>query len=188
MITMKDFIAEEDPRLREHAEEVTFPLSEEEKTLIDEMRTFLINSQTPEIAEEYGLRAGVGVAAPQLGINKQIFAVYLTELDEEGEVVDTIIDEIFINPKITRHSVKQAALPEGEGCLSVRRSVPGLVPRPRRVTLTYQDPEGDEYEVKLRDYEAIVVQHELDHLKGILFYDHINDQNPWQADDNTVVL
>ena len=71
------------------------------------------------------------------------------------------------------------ALRDGEGCLSVNREVPGLVPRPRRIRLRYQDMEGKEHELRLRDYEAIVVQHELDHLKGIMFYDHINQQQPW---------
>ena len=103
-------------------------------------------------------------------------------------MTDVIIDEVFINPRILKHSVKKAALSEGEGCLSVPRSVPGLVPRPRRVTFEYQDIEGDFYEVKLSDYEAIVTQHEIDHLKGILFYDHINPEKPWEADDNTIVL
>lgn len=185
---MKNFAAEDDPILREVSEPVQFPLSEEDEKLIEEMREFLINSQTPEIAEKYNLRPGVGVAAPQLGVSKQIFAIYLTEFDEDGNVTDVIIDEVFINPRILKHSVKKAALSEGEGCLSVPRSVPGLVPRPRRVTFEYQDIEGDFYEVKLSDYEAIVTQHEIDHLKGILFYDHINPEKPWEADDNTIVL
>lgn len=185
---MKNFAAEDDPILREVAEPVQFPLSEEDEKLIEEMREFLINSQTPEIAEKYNLRPGVGVAAPQLGVSKQIFAIYLTEFDEDGNVTDVIIDEVFINPRILKHSVKKAALSEGEGCLSVPRSVPGLVPRPRRVTFEYQDIEGVFYEVKLIDYEAIVTQHEIDHLKGILFYDHINPEKPWEADDNTIVL
>lgn len=179
MISMKDFIPEEDPILRMRAEEVSFPLSEEEKDLIDHMREFLKNSQDEELAEKYDLRPGVGVAAPQLGVSKQIFVVYLVDYDEEGQVSEVLMDQAFINPKIKSHSVQLAALDQGEGCLSVPREVPGLVPRPKRVTLTYQDLEGESHQVKLRDYQAIVVQHELDHLKGILFYDHINEEDPW---------
>lgn len=188
MITMKNFVTEEDPILRQVAEPVTFPLSAEDLALVEEMRQFLINSQTPKIAEEYGLRPGVGLAAPQIGVSKQIFAVYLTEYDDEGNVIEAYIDEVFINPRILKHSVKKAALSDGEGCLSVPRSVPGLVARPKRVTFEYQDIDGDYYEAKLTDYEAIVVQHEMDHLKGILFYDHINADAPWEADDDTTVL
>lgn len=185
---MNDFISEDDPVLRQIAAKVEFPLSEEEKTLIQEMREFLINSQTPEIAEKYGLRPGVGVAAPQLGISKQIFAIYLTEIDEDGEVSDVLVDEIVINPRIIKHSVKKAALKDGEGCLSVPRDVPGLVPRPRRITLEYQDQTGETIQVKLKDYSAIVFQHEIDHLKGILFYDHIQEHDPFRADEDTTLL
>ncbi|MGX7092220.1 peptide deformylase [Hutsoniella sourekii] len=188
MITMKDFIPEQDPLLRKEVEPVTFPLSEELRERALEMRQFLIDSQTPELAEKYQLRPGVGVAGPQIGLDQQIFAIYLVEYDEDGQVVDTIIDQIFINPKIKSHSVQEAALKEGEGCLSVPREVPGLVPRAKRVTLTYQDLDGNSHEIKLRNYEAIVVQHEYDHLKGILFYDHINPDQPWKADPDLELL
>ena len=99
--------------------------------------------------------------------------------DEEGKEAEPLLSEILFNPKIISHSVQEVALRDGEGCLSVNREVPGLVPRPRRIRLRYQDMEGKEHELRLRDYEAIVVQHELDHLKGIMFYDHINQQQPW---------
>lgn len=185
---MKDFVPENDPVLREQAEVVEFPLDDSLKETAIEMRQFLINSQDEDIAKEYGLRAGVGVAAPQLGIKKQIFAVYLMGYDEEGYETEPIIDEIFINPTIVKHAVQKAALKEGEGCLSVPREVPGLVPRPKRVTIRYNDLEGNEKEIRLRDYEAIVVQHEIDHLKGILFYDYIDNENPWEADEDTTVF
>lgn len=185
---MKDFIPENDPVLREQAELVEFPLDEATREKALEMRQFLINSQDEAIAEKYGLRPGVGVAAPQLGIKKQMFAVYLMDYDEDGNPTDPIIDEIFINPVIVKHAVLKAALKEGEGCLSVPREVPGIVARPKRVTLKYRNLEGEEKEIRLRDYEAIVVQHEMDHLKGILFYDHISSDKPWVADDDTTLI
>lgn len=188
MITMKDFIPENDPLLREQADLVEFPLNDETRELALEMRQFLINSQDEEIAEKYGLRAGVGVAAPQLGIKKQMFAVYLMDYDEDGNPTEPIIDEVFINAVIVKHAVLKVALKEGEGCLSVPREVPGVVARPKRVTLKYYNLEGEEQEIRLSDYEAIVVQHEMDHLKGILFYDHINNEKPWVADDDTSLI
>lgn len=181
MITMKDFIAENNPILRQEAEAVEFPLSADLLKLCEEMRTFLINSQDEETAEKYGLRAGVGLAAPQLGVSKQIFAIYLTEYDEETDEEIVIMDEILINPKIKSHAVQQIAIREGEGCLSVPRDVPGLVPRSKRVRIEYQDRDGKVHELKLRNFQAIVVQHEIDHLKGIMFYDHINSKNPWDS-------
>lgn len=179
MLTMKDFIPEDDKILREEAQPVSFPLDQETQDLIHSMREFLINSQDEEIAEKYELRAGVGLAAPQLGITKQIFVIYIMDFDEEGNPTEPIIDQVFINPRIVSHSVQEAALREGEGCLSVPRQVEGYVPRPRRVKFSYQDMNGETHEVRHKDYLAIVLQHELDHLKGILFYDHINPENPW---------
>lgn len=185
---MKDFVPEKEPILREQAKVVEFPMDEELKETVLAMREFLINSQNPEMAKKYNLRPGVGVAAPQIGIDKQVFVVYLMDYDEEGNETEAIIDEIFVNPKIMSHSVQKAALKEGEGCLSVPRDVPGIVPRPKRVTVKYQDLDGNEKQVRLKDYEAIVVQHEIDHLKGILFYDHINDQMPWEPDEDTTLI
>lgn len=179
MITMQDIIEEGHPTLRQAAEAVEFPLTEELKETALAMHEFLVNSQNPEIAEKYGLRAGVGLAAPQINLPKQIFAVHIMSYDEEGNEAEPLLSEILFNPKIISHSVQEVALRDGEGCLSVNREVPGLVPRPRRIRLRYQDMEGKEHELRLRDYEAIVVQHELDHLKGIMFYDHINQQQPW---------
>lgn len=188
MITMKDFVPEKEPILREQAKPVEFPINEELKETAVAMRQFLINSQDPKTAEKYNLRPGVGVAAPQIGIDQQIFAVYLMDYDEEGNETEPLIDEIFVNPKIISHAVQKVALKEGEGCLSVPREVPGIVPRPKRVTVKYNDLEGNEKKIRLRDYEAVVVQHEIDHLKGILFYDHIDEKTPWEPDEDTTLI
>jgi len=188
MITMKDFVPEKEPILREQAKPVEFPINEELKETAVAMRQFLINSQDSETAEKYNLRPGVGVAAPQIGIDQQIFAVYLMDYDEEGNETEPLIDEIFVNPKIISHAVQKVALKEGEGCLSVPREVPGIVPRPKRVTVKYNDLEGNEKKIRLRDYEAVVVQHEIDHLKGILFYDHIDEKTPWEPDEDTTLI
>lgn len=188
MITMKDFVPEKEPILREQARPVEFPINEELKETAVAMRQFLINSQDPKMAEKYNLRPGVGVAAPQIGIDQQIFAVYLMDYDEEGNETEPLIDEIFVNPKIISHAVQKVALKEGEGCLSVPREVPGIVPRPKRVTVKYNDLEGNEKKIRLRDYQAVVVQHEIDHLKGILFYDHIDEKTPWEPDEDTTLI
>ncbi|UUX34259.1 peptide deformylase [Fundicoccus culcitae] len=188
MITMGDFVPEEHPILREVADQVQFPLDDATKQLADDMLEFLINSQDEELAEKYQLRAGVGLAAPQIGVGKQIFAIHLMEYDEEGEPVSPIISQVMFNPKIISHSVENAALQDGEGCLSVNRNVPGFVPRPRRVKFSYQNENGEKQVLRLRDYEAIVVQHELDHLKGIMFYDHIDAKDPWAKKPNMTII
>lgn len=179
MITMKDIIREGHPTLRKTAEPVTFPLSEELKKTAGEMLEFLINSQDEEIAKKYDLRPGVGLAAPQINISKQMMAVHLTYYDEETDQEEIILSDVFFNPKLISHSVQEVALRDGEGCLSVDREVEGYVPRSKRIKFQYQDSEGNHHELKLRDFEAIVVQHELDHLKGVFFYDHIDNKNPF---------
>lgn len=77
MLTMDDIVREGHPALREVATEVTFPLSDEEKKLGREMLEFLINSQDEELAEKYGLRGGVGIAAPQLAVTKRFLAIHV---------------------------------------------------------------------------------------------------------------
>ena len=77
---MKDIIREGNPTLRAVAEEVTFPLSDQEIILGEKMMQFLKHSQDPVMAEKMGLRGGVGLAAPQLDISKRIIAVWYQTL------------------------------------------------------------------------------------------------------------
>lgn len=186
MITMDDIIREGRPTLRNVAEEVTFPLSDEEKKLGQDMMEFLENSQDPQKAEELQLRGGVGLAAPQVNVGKRIAAVLVPSLDSENEEPD--FKEVLYNPKILSHSVQGACLGEGEGCLSVDRDVPGYVVRQARITLRYYNAEGQKKQVRLKNYPAVVVQHELDHLNGVLFYDHINEDNPFTLDEGVLVI
>lgn len=185
MITMDDIVREGHPALREKAAEVSFPLTKENEELAESMLTFLKNSQNDEIAEEYGLRAGVGIAAPQLAIAKRIIALLIP-----GEYEDDppALEQVMINPKIVSHSVESACLKDGEGCLSVDREVPGFVERYSRITVTYQDVTGETFKKRFKGYESIVVQHEIDHLNGIMFYDHIEEDNPFEIDDDVKMI
>lgn len=186
LITMKDVIREGHPTLREIAKKVELPLSEDTKQLANELLQFLINSQDPEIAEKYELRAGVGIAAPQVNVSSQLLAVHLPSADEESE--EHAFSRIMINPRIVSHSVQQTCLPDGEGCLSVDREVEGFVPRHKRITVEYVDLDGNEHKERLRGFPAIVVQHEIDHLNGIMFYDRIDPENPLALPDGIDVL
>ena len=181
LIDMKDIIREGNPTLRAVAEEVTFPLSDQDIILGEKMMQFLKHSQDPVMAEKLGLRGGVGLAAPQLDISKRIIAVLVPNITEEGETPQEAYDlqAIMYNPKIVSHSVQDAALGEGEGCLSVDRNVPGYVIRHARVTVDYFDKNGEKHRIKLKGYNSIVVQHEIDHINGIMFYDRINEKDPF---------
>ena len=180
MILMEDIVREGHPALRTRAEEVTFPLSEEDRRLADDMLEYLINSQNPEMAEKYNLRGGIGLAANQVNILRRMFALHVE--DEKGEQLSFVA----INPKIVSHSVEQTYITSGEGCLSVDRSVPGYVPRYARITVKFMTVDGEEKKMRLSGIAAIAFQHELDHLNGVMFYDRIDDKNPYGDIPNAI--
>ncbi|HLQ97864.1 MAG TPA: peptide deformylase [Candidatus Dormibacteraeota bacterium] len=182
MIQMKDIVREGHPALRKTAKEVELPPSEEDVETLNEMLSFLKNSQDEEVSKKYNLRAGVGLAAPQLGINKRMVAIYFVDQNEK------IHSYQLINPKVISHSAEKAYLGSGEGCLSVDRNVEGYVVRYARITVQATGIDGEPMKIRLRDYPAIVFQHEIDHLNGIMFYDHIDEQNPYHAPENAKVI
>jgi len=172
LLTMKDIVRDPDPILRTKAAEVT-DIDEETISQLKEMREYLINSQNPETAEKYGLRPGVGIAAPQIGLNKRMLAIYVENEDGEAEY-----DYMLINPKVKSHSVTETYLPGGEGCLSIDEEYEGLVHRYQRIRVTATTIDGRPIEIKAKGYLAVILQHELDHLDGILFYDRIDKDAP----------
>lgn len=194
-INMDDIVREGYPTLREVADEVLLPLSEEDLLLGEKMLEFLRNSQDPVLAEKMGLRGGVGLAANQLGLLKKIIAVLVPnedETDEEGNKIPPKeaykIAEVMYNAKIVSHSVQDAALEGGEGCLSVDREVEGFVVRHARVTVEYFDKNGEKKKLRLKNFESMCVQHEIDHTNGVMFYDHIDSTNPWAIKEGMLVV
>ncbi|MGL4662535.1 MAG: peptide deformylase [Culicoidibacterales bacterium] len=182
MLTMKDIIRDGDSRLRTVCDEVTFPLNDEQKMNAKLMLEYLVNSQDEILAERHGLRAGVGLAAPQIGITERFFAIHTH--DEQDVLYSTVI----FNPKIIAHSEKQTYIPSGEGCLSVDEELPGIVPRYQKITVRGFDIDGQPITWKVSDFIAIVCQHEIDHLNGVMFYDHFNKQNPMLPPENSSPL
>ena len=169
---------EKDKILRKVSNEVTFPMAQRDIDLINDAIKYLVASQDEDIAEEYNLRAGMGLAFIQLGVPKRIFVIANKDLDT-GEVEKHII----INPNIIAKSEELVYVGEGEGCLSVNRPVEGIVPRHARITVEYQDTTGKKQKVRVREDIAIAFQHEIDHLNGILFVDHIDRKNPFKNKD-----
>jgi peptide deformylase len=167
MLTMEDIIREGHPTLRQKAEPVDMPPSKKEQEELEEMMEFLRNSQDPDIAEEFSLRPGVGLAAPQINISKRMIVV--RTMADEGETEEYA----FFNPRIVSHSQETTYLESGEGCLSVDRAVEGIVPRYSRIKIEAFNIAGEKVKYRFRGYKAIVFQHEIDHLDGIMFYDRI---------------
>ena len=168
---------EKDKTLRKISKEVTFPLSENDKKLIDDIVKYLKMSQIEEYYEKYNLRPGMGLAFIQLGIPKNIFVI----VEEIGEA--EFRDYVVINPKMISHSEELVYVGEGEGCLSVNREVEGIVPRYARMKIAYQDTEGNHKEIRVREDVSVAFQHEMDHLNGILFVDKIDKNNPFKNKD-----
>ena len=106
---------------------------------------------------------GVGIAAPQVGILRRMIAVQ--RFDKPGEPF-----EIYLNPKIVEYSAETA--PGREGCLSIPdRS--GEVKRAQRITLRYRDEQFAERLERISGFTAVIFQHEIDHLDGILYTDRM---------------
>lgn len=178
-MTILDILDEKDKKLRQKCEEVTFPLDKEYVKLVKDMADYLVNSQDEVLAEKYNLRAGMGLAAPQLGINKRFIAI----VDEDPEIEKKFTYYMLFNPKIISHSEEIIYAGSGEGCLSVNREVEGIVPRYARVKVKGINEKGQEVIVRAREELAIAFQHEIDHLDGILFIDHIDPKDPYKNND-----
>ena len=166
---------EKDKILRVKSKKVSFPLDKDTKDLIKKAITYLKLSQDEKIAEECNLRAGMGLAFIQMGIPKRIFVIANKNEDEK-----TFEEHIVINPEIISQSEELIYVGEGEGCLSINRPVEGIVPRHARVTVKYNDIDGNEKQIRVREDIAIAFQHEIDHLNGILFIDYIDPKNPYK--------
>ena len=163
--------------LRAKSKEVKFPLDEETKKIINDSLDYLEMSQIPEYSEKYNLRPGMGLSFIQLGIPKRIFVI--SEEISEGKFNRYIV----INPKIISKSEELIYVGEGEGCLSINREVEGIVPRCARITVEAYDENGNLFNIRVREDMSVAFQHEIDHLNGILFIDHIDKKNPYKNKD-----
>ncbi len=140
-----------DPVLREKALPVT-EIDGALQSLIDEMAKTMYKAK------------GLGLAANQVGETKRIFILDLGQRENKPELL------VFINPEIVE---AEGELYEEEGCLSI----PGYsakVKRKAKVLVRAVDREGKEFERELEGLGARAIQHEIDHLNGILYIDHLS--------------
>ncbi|WOO86855.1 peptide deformylase [Mollicutes bacterium LVI A0039] len=176
-LTNKDLITDPNPILRKRLTKVTFPLSEEYLKSLEQMRQYVVDSYNQELVEKYDLTPSVGIAANQIGIDARMAVVYIE--DEDGEVY---LDLTMINPVILSSSAKQSYIESGEGCLSVPSRPEGYVYRAKTIKVRYFDTSGEQHVIELDDFESIAVQHEIDHLNGILYSDKITFDKREDAD------
>lgn len=174
MYLSKDIIKEGNKILKEISSKVTLPLSKDDLNCAKQLYEYVVVSAIDELVEKYQIRPGVGIAAPQVGVNKRMFAINATDFLDEKQTKYTFC---FINPIITSKSKEMVYLPGGEGCLSVDRDTTGLVtPRHLKISikstiLDYNTNKLKNVKMTLVGYPAIVFQHEYDHLDGILYTD-----------------
>jgi len=154
---IKDIIHHPHPILRQKAKpvEINRINKKELKELLADMEATMIEKD------------GAGLAAPQIGISQQIVVI----ADSKGKNI------FMINPQITRRS--WGKIIGEEGCLSViddkGRIIYGRVERHKRINCTYYDQEGKKKKIQAEEPLARVIQHEVDHLNGILFIDRLVD-------------
>ena len=178
-------VKDSSPSLRNKSEEIK-EITPEIISFVNEMHDYLVASQDEEISKKYCLREGVGLAAPQVGRNIKALVVYFKEQTDEGE---REVDHRLINPRIILESVKETYLSGGEGCLSVDKPHEGYVYRHHKIQVkAFNAKTMKEEIITARGYEAIVLQHEIDHLNGILFYDRIDKKNPFLEKEDAIRL
>jgi len=168
---------EKNKLLHKKSEEIKFPMDKKDIDLLQNMLTYLEMSQIEKYSEKYNLRPGMGLAFVQIGVPKRAFVI--CNENDDGEFDKYII----INPEIISMSEEMIYVGEGEGCLSINREVEGIVPRHARITIKAQNEDGEEYTMRVREDLAVAFQHEIDHLNGIMFTDHIDPKNPFKDAD-----
>lgn len=184
LINNDTIIKDNSDLIRQKSVDVSLPLSDEDRQLLMDMLKYVDDSTVEEIAEKENLRPAVGISAIQVGIPKKLTAIMLK--DDEGNV---LYKYALVNPKIISNSVEKAYLTIGEGCLSVENEHHGYIHRSMRIKVKAYDALQDkEVTIKAEGYMAIVIQHELDHFKGILFYDHINKNNPDYIEPGAIAI
>ena len=122
---------------------------------------------TRDMAETMYDAPGIGLAAPQIGKSIKLVIVDISKDSKEDKKQEYMV---MANPEIIEHEGHQV---DEEGCLSVPE-LTSKVKRFRKVKVTYQDLEGKKCTLETEDRFAVVLQHEIDHLNGILFLDHLS--------------
>jgi peptide deformylase len=146
-----------DPRLRQISQPVE-QVDDDLRKLIDDMLDTMYAAP------------GIGLAAIQVGVPKRVLVIDLQEPEEEGgEPVRNPL--VFINPEILQES--ETFKGYNEGCLSVPEMYAD-VDRPDTILARWLDRDGAAHEERIEGMLAVVLQHEMDHLNGVLFIDHLS--------------
>ena len=155
-------------RIYETPEPVLREISKPVETFDAELKTLV-----SDMFETMYDAPGIGLAAVQVGVPIRLLVIDLQEPENpEDEDSKPVKDpRVFVNPEILWHSDME--VPYTEGCLSVPEQYAEVM-RPDRIRAKWQDVEGKIYEEELDGLLAVCLQHEMDHLNGVLFIDHLS--------------
>jgi peptide deformylase len=151
-MALRDILILPDKRLRLVSEPVK-SIDKEVKTLVEDMFATMYDAP------------GIGLAAIQVGVPKRVVTMDLSKKDEDKE------QRVFLNPEIVWSSDEKVT--REEGCLSIPEYYED-VERPGEVRVKYLGLDGKEHEIDAKGLLATCLQHEIDHLNGVLFIDHIS--------------
>jgi len=151
-MTIREILTAPDPRLREKSKPVEV-VTDEIRTLMDDMLETMYNAP------------GIGLAAIQVGVPLRVIVMDLAREDEEPE------PRFFINPIVLDPSIETK--PYEEGCLSVPEFY-DEVERPETCVVEYLNRDGELQRLEAEGLLAVCIQHEMDHLEGVLFIDHLS--------------
>ena len=159
---IRSIIAYGDPVLKQKAEKINLSEINELKLLIRDLWDTMYNAK------------GVGIAAPQIGVSKSVFVADFSFFkDEENFFEEELINmkQVFINPIIVKEKGEDFTYPEG--CLSIP-NIREDISRREMITIRYYDESFEEIELTLKGLAARIVQHEYDHIEGVLFIDKLS--------------
>ena len=155
-------------RIYETPEPVLREISKPVETFDQELKTLVA-----DMFETMYAAPGIGLAAVQVGIPIRLLVIDLQEPKNADDPESPVVKDprTFINPEILWHSDDE--VPYTEGCLSVPEQYAEVM-RPDRIRARWQDEEGRAHEEEIGGLLAVCLQHEMDHLNGVLFIDHLS--------------
>ncbi|MGL4950629.1 MAG: peptide deformylase [Mycoplasma sp.] len=178
--TMDWLLFDNNPKLRNKSEDV-LEITPQDQEVINKMVSY-VDASFEEKALKYKIKPGIAVAAPQLGLFKKIIYIHFQEGEDEYRY-------LLANPEIIAKSQIYSFIRNGEGCLSVKLDEKGCIPRSYKIIVKATDLfTGEEVEISAVELLSVCLQHEIDHLDGILYVDRINKDNPNYIDPKWLVI
>lgn len=182
-LNFSDIIQYPNDMLRQISTDIAYPLNKKNMLVMRSMIDYVRRSQeTGNIDKD--MKPAYGISGVQIGkLLKLMFVRIKSEFDDSYE------EFALINPNIISRSNNVAYLDTGEGCLSVKGDHEGYIYRSYSIKMSAIDFfTGNDIEISAKGLKSIVLQHEFDHLLGILYFDRINKLNPFEIRENSIKI